>query len=71
MFSRGPPRDYISGIEPNQIRVVERELKGASPRQSKKKGSAEDWLWLREIVEKGVNKSNHPIQNPLLSVTQP
>jgi hypothetical protein len=28
-------------------------------------------LWLREIVKEGVNKSNHPIQNPLLLVTEP
>jgi hypothetical protein len=42
----------------------------ASPRQSRKKGSAEDWLWLRVIVQEGVNKSNHPIQNPLLLVTE-
>jgi hypothetical protein len=28
------------------------------------------WLWLRVIVKEGVNKSNHPIQNPLLLVTE-
>jgi hypothetical protein len=34
----GPPRDYVSGTEPNQS---ENE-NGASSRQSRKKGSAED-----------------------------
>jgi hypothetical protein len=49
VFSVGPPRVYISRREPNQIRI-ERERKkkknenedGTSPRQSRKKGSAED-----------------------------
>jgi hypothetical protein len=26
---------------------------------------------MREIVKEGVNRSNHPIQNPLLFVTEP
>jgi hypothetical protein len=31
-----------------------------------------NWLWLREILKEGVNnKSNHRIQDPLLSVTEP
>jgi hypothetical protein len=30
-----------------------------------------NWLWLREILKQGVNKSNHPIYNPLLLVTEP
>jgi hypothetical protein len=30
-----------------------------------------NWLWLRETVKEGVNKSNHPIQNPLLLVMEP
>jgi hypothetical protein len=30
-----------------------------------------NWLWLRVIVQEGVSKSNHPIQNPLLLVTEP
>jgi hypothetical protein len=43
MFSMGPPQDYVSGVETNQIRMRERETEnGASPRQSRKKGSAED-----------------------------
>jgi hypothetical protein len=25
-----------------------------------------NWLWLRKIVQEGVNKSNHPIQNPVI-----
>jgi hypothetical protein len=29
------------------------------------------WLWAVLIVREGVSKSNHPIQNPLLSVTEP
>jgi hypothetical protein len=29
------------------------------------------WLWLREIVKEGVTISSHPIQNPLLLVTEP
>jgi hypothetical protein len=28
-------------------------------------------LWVRVIVKQGVNKSSHPIQNPLLLVTEP
>jgi hypothetical protein len=27
--------------------------------------------WLRETVKEGVGKSNHPIENPLLLVTEP
>jgi hypothetical protein len=30
-----------------------------------------NWLWLREIVKEGVNKSNYPIQIAILSVTEP
>jgi hypothetical protein len=41
MFSMDPPRDYISGTEQNQIHENENE-DGASPRQSRKKGSAVD-----------------------------
>jgi hypothetical protein len=29
-----------------------------------------NWLWLREIVKEAVNKSNQPIPNPLLLVTE-
>jgi hypothetical protein len=29
-----------------------------------------NWLRLREILKEGVNKSNHPIQNPLLLFTE-
>jgi hypothetical protein len=29
-----------------------------------------NWLWLRETVQEGDNKSNHPIKNPLLLVTE-
>jgi hypothetical protein len=45
----GPSLDYISGTEPNEIRERERENEnGASPRHSRKKGSAE--YLLRFIV---------------------
>jgi hypothetical protein len=37
----GPPRDYISGTELNQMRMRENES-GTSPRQSRKEGSPED-----------------------------
>jgi hypothetical protein len=30
-----------------------------------------NWLWLREIEQEGVNKSDHPTQNPLLWVMRP
>jgi hypothetical protein len=40
----GPPRGYISGTEPNQEREDKKNENGASPLQSRKKGSAEDWL---------------------------
>jgi hypothetical protein len=30
-----------------------------------------DLLWLREIVQEGVDKFNHPIQNQLLLATEP
>jgi hypothetical protein len=40
----GPPRNCINGTEPNQIRNENEN--GASPWQSRKKGSAKDWLWV-------------------------
>jgi hypothetical protein len=43
---------------------------GASLRQSSIVSSC-NWLQLRAIVTEGVNKSKHPIQNPLLLVTEP
>jgi hypothetical protein len=42
VFSMGPPRDYISSPVVNQKSVVERERIW----QSRKKGLAEDWLWV-------------------------
>jgi hypothetical protein len=30
-----------------------------------------NWLWLRVIVKEAVSKSNHPVQSPLLFVTEP
>jgi hypothetical protein len=71
-----PPRDYINGTEPNKSELGERERErvrenenGASLRKSFIV-SCFNWLWLREIVQEGVNKSNQPIQNPLLLVTE-
>jgi hypothetical protein len=48
VFSLGPLPHNISGIEPNQIRKIENE-NGASPRQSRKKGSAEDSVYVPVI----------------------
>jgi hypothetical protein len=53
--------------------VAVRELRqenenGASPRQQIV--SCCNLLSLRVIVKEGVNKSNHPIHNPLLLVTE-
>jgi hypothetical protein len=42
VFSMDPPRDYIGSPVVNQKSVVERERDWRSPRQSRKKGSAED-----------------------------
>jgi hypothetical protein len=43
VFSMGPPRDYISSTEQNQIGMRGDENEnGASPPQSRKRGSAED-----------------------------
>jgi hypothetical protein len=42
VFSMGPPRDYVSSPLVNQKSIVERERECKSPRQAKKKGSAED-----------------------------
>jgi hypothetical protein len=61
-----PPRDYISSTEQNQIKTrmrMERVL-GSQGKSVRLKIDSE----LREIAQV-VNKSNHPIQNPLLLVT--
>jgi hypothetical protein len=42
VFFMGPPRDYIRGTEQNQMSPRTENENGASPRQSRKKGSAED-----------------------------
>jgi hypothetical protein len=54
-FSMDPPRDYASGTEQNQVSrtMSQSESKnenenGASPRQSRNMGSAEDCLWVIE-----------------------
>jgi hypothetical protein len=58
--------------------VVEREWEWSESSAVKEEGfgwrlivSYRNWLWLREIVKESVNKSSHPIQDPLLLVTQP
>jgi hypothetical protein len=72
MFSMVLPRDYISSP------VVEREREWDESSAAKEDGfglrlivSNSNWLWLRVIVKEPVNKSNHPILNPLLLVTEP
>jgi hypothetical protein len=56
--------------------VIEREWEWSEP-SAVKEGfiwrlivSSYNWLWLRMIVKEVVNKSNHPIQNPLWLVTK-
>jgi hypothetical protein len=78
VFSMGPPRDYISSPVVNQKWVIEGEGEWSESSVAKEEGfgwrslvSYCNWLWLREIVQQGVNKSNHPTQNPLLLVTKP
>jgi hypothetical protein len=46
MFSMGPPRDYINSALVNQKSVVEREVERKETWAVRKKGSAEDWLWV-------------------------
>jgi hypothetical protein len=60
-----PPRDHISSPVVNQKPVVERELEWNESSAVKEEGFG----W-RVIVKEAVNKSNHPIQNPLLFFTQ-
>jgi hypothetical protein len=74
VFSMDPPGAYISRPNVNQKSVVEREWGESSPVKENRFGwrlfvSSGNWFWLRVIVKEGVNKSNHPIQNPLLLVT--
>jgi hypothetical protein len=66
----GPPRVV------NLKSVVDREWSESSAVKEEGFGwrlivSYCNWLWLREIVQESVNKSKHPIQNPLLLVTEP
>jgi hypothetical protein len=76
VLSMDTPQDYISSPVVNQKSVVEREREWGESSAVKAEGfgwrlivSYCNWLWLREIVQEGVNKSNHLIQNPLLLVT--
>jgi hypothetical protein len=76
VFSMDPFRDYISSPVVKQKSVVEREWEWCVSSAVKEEGfgrrltvSYWNWLWLRVIVQEGANKSNHPLQNPLLLVT--
>jgi hypothetical protein len=73
VFSMGPPREHICSPVVNQKSVVEREQEWSESSAVKEKElgwrfivSSCNWLWLREIVQEGVNKSNHPIQKPVI-----
>jgi hypothetical protein len=73
-----PPRDYTNSPVVNQKSVVELQRQWGESSAVKEEGFGwklivifSNWLWLREIVQEGVNKSNSPIQNPLLLVTEP
>jgi hypothetical protein len=74
MFSLGPPRDYINSPIVNQKSVVEREGEWGESLAVKEEGFSWRlivmWLWLRAMVKEAVDKSNHPIQTPLLLVMQ-
>jgi hypothetical protein len=66
VFSMGPPRDCISSTQQNE------NQNGASPRQTRRKGSAEDSLLVTVIYcdksdcTEVFNKSSHPIHTSLL-----
>jgi hypothetical protein len=77
VFSMDPPRDYVSIQVVNQKSVAEWEQEWGESLAVEEEGfgwrlivSYCNWLWLRVIVKEAVNKSNHPIQNPLLLVTE-
>jgi hypothetical protein len=61
-----PPRDRIEDEENEN-----KNKNKASLRQSLIVSCFTNLLWLSEIVQEGDNKSNHPIQNPLLLVLEP
>jgi hypothetical protein len=71
VFSVGSASRLYRGYRTESNESQNQNEDGASPWQSGKKGSAEDWLLLRVIVQEGVNKSSHSIPNPLLLVTEP
>jgi hypothetical protein len=78
VFSMRPPRDYTSSPVVNQKSVEEREWEWSESSGVKEEKfdwglsvSYCNWLRLREIVQEDATKSNHPIQNPLLLVTEP
>jgi hypothetical protein len=76
VFSKGPLQDYISGTDVNQIRMrdnwerermrMERVLSSQGRSFRLKIVSFCNCLWLREILQEAVNKSNRPIQNPVI-----
>jgi hypothetical protein len=78
VFSMDPPRENISSPLVNLEPVLEWEREWSESSAVKEEGFGWrliaiycNWFSLREIVQEGANKSNHPIQNPLLLVTQP
>jgi hypothetical protein len=79
VFSMDPPRDYISSPIVNQNQISHSGREDSRRMRENENGvlgshwllSSCNWLWLRVIVKEAVNKSNYPIKNPLLLVTQP
>jgi hypothetical protein len=83
VFSIDPPRDYISipfvkrnsfVLESAASAVTEWERMRMGRflgSQGRSFGGKFVWLWLRVIVKEAVSKSDHLIQKPLLSVTEP
>jgi hypothetical protein len=73
-----PPRVYISSPVVNQEPVLEQEPRKGESSAVQEEGfgwrlivSYCNLLWLREIVQEDVNKSNHPIHSTLLLDTDP
>jgi hypothetical protein len=78
VFFVGPRRDYISSPVVNQKSVIGQEREWSESSAVNEEGfgwtlilSYCNWLCLREIVQEDVNKSNHPVHNPLLLLTEP
>jgi hypothetical protein len=78
VFLCGPCRRLIGDKEGRLQSVVEREAERRDTWAVKEVEfgwrltvSYCNWLWLREIVQEDANKSNRPLKNPLLFVTEP